>query len=243
MEMGGSHEDDRPKVAIMKEIESVMAVKVIILDFDGVIVESTPIKDKAFEILFQKYPQHLTQIMNYHLSHNAIVRFKKFKFITEKILKKKYTKALEKKLGNEFSQLVFNRIIRCPYVKGAQGFLNYFYKKIPLYLASVNPPKELNKILKARGLTKYFRGIYAVPWRKKDAILDILRKENAEPLETIFIGDSPEDYLAAKATNVVFIGRDRKKSFNGARIPIYKNFVGIKRFLLNEMADNDKRIR
>ena len=32
-------------------------VKVLIFDFDGVIVESNNIKDQAFEIIFKKYPK------------------------------------------------------------------------------------------------------------------------------------------------------------------------------------------
>ena len=68
-----------------------MFPKLILLDFDGVIIESVGIKDEAFEKLYQNYPKHLTQIMEYHLSHNATIRFIKFRYIVENILNEPYS--------------------------------------------------------------------------------------------------------------------------------------------------------
>lgn len=53
-------------------------IRAIVLDFDGVIVESLDIKTRAFRDLFSDYPQHLDKIMSYHLAHNAISRYIKF---------------------------------------------------------------------------------------------------------------------------------------------------------------------
>jgi phosphoglycolate phosphatase-like HAD superfamily hydrolase len=208
-----------------------MKIKTIILDFDGTIVESVGIKDWAFETLFKEYPDHLDEITKYHLSHNATVRFEKFKYITEHILKEKYTEDVERNLSRRFSELVFKQIVECPYVSGAEDFLNYFWGKIPLYLASASPAEELERILKARNLEKYFKKIYAIPWMKKDVIKDILNNENIPPEEAVFIGDAFEDYQAAQSTNVFFIGRDSNKSFYSAEIPVYNGLFDIKTFL------------
>lgn len=206
-------------------------MKVLILDFDGVIVESLPIKDRAFKILFKKYPEKLDEIVHYHLTHNATIRFEKFRYITKEILGQKFTKRVEKKLKNQFSNIVVSEVIHCPFVKGAKEFLQNFYKKVPMYLASVNPPKELRQILRARSILKYFRRIYAYPWTKKESIRDILRREKISAVEALFIGDSYEDYLAAKATKIMFIGRDSQRSFCQADIPIFKDFMGIMKLL------------
>jgi beta-phosphoglucomutase len=208
-----------------------MKIKAIILDFDGTIVESVGIKDWALETLFKKYPDHLDEIMKYHLSHNATVRFEKFRYIAEEILGQKYGREIERKLSDEFSKLVFERIVQCPYVLGAEEFLNCFWSKIPLYLISVSPAEELERILKARDLNKYFKKIYAIPWLKKDAIKEILNNENISGEEAVFIGDAFEDFQAAQSTNVFFIGRDSNKSFQDADIPIYKNMFEVKTLL------------
>jgi len=210
-----------------------MKIKVIILDFDGVIVESVGIKDRAFRKLFEAHPAYLDRIMEYHLSHNAIVRFEKFRYITENIIGREYNKKIEKELSVKFSELVFNAIVGCPYVRGATDFLNYFYGRVSIYLASMSPADELDRIVEARNLKKYFKKIYAVPWVKADVIKDIMMKEEAENKEIIFIGDSLEDYQSAQKMNVSFIGRDSKKSFDGAAIPIYKDLFEIKKVLIN----------
>lgn len=228
---GGNHKGDEREVIISEK----MRFKTVILDFDGTLVESVGIKDRAFEELFKDYPEHLDEIMSYHLAHNATVRFDKFIHITEKILARPYNKEMKKDLGERFSKAVFKGIVECPYVRGAEDFLNYFYDKIPLYLLSASPAQELDEIIKRRDLTKYFKKVYAIPWVKKDAIQDIVGRENLSSSQVVFIGDTAEDYQAAKETEAFFIGRDSKKSFNAADITIYKDFTEISRFLHNEI--------
>ncbi len=217
----------------------IMNIKTIILDFDGTIVESVGIKDRAFETLFREYPDHLDEIMKYHLSHNATVRFDKFRYIVEKILGQEYGGETERKLSEAFSKLVFERIVQCPYVRGAQEFLECFWGKIPLYLISVSPDEELERILKARDLNKYLKKIYAIPWVKKEAIQDILKSEKISSQEAVFIGDTFEDYQAARSAGVFFIGRDSHKSFHGADIPVYENMFDIKKFLVKTLTDGE----
>jgi phosphoglycolate phosphatase len=210
-----------------------MPFKVIILDFDGTIVESVGIKDAAFRELFKEYPWLLDDIMDYHLSQNATIRFEKFRHITENILKKQYTEEIAADLSDRFSQMVFQRIVSCAYVPGALDFMRYFQNKIPLFMISISPSDELERILRARNLKKYFKRIYADPWTKTDAIKDILSLERLSSTEAVFIGDSQEDCKASSETGVFFIGRDSGKSFHGADIQLSRNMLEIKRIIIN----------
>lgn len=208
-----------------------MPFKILLFDFDGVLVESVDIKDRAFETLFKDYPEHIEEIMDYHLSNNATVRYDKFRYITETILGQNYDKDTEKTLSEKFSSLVFTGIVECPYVKGAIELLDTYRDKLPIYLASRSPADELDKILDARSLKKYFKKVYAVPWIKTDAIQDITFRENISPEQIVFVGDSHEDFAAARATGAFFIGRDSGKSFFGAKIPIFKDLIEVQKFL------------
>ena len=208
-----------------------MRFKVIILDFDGTLIESVGIKDGAFKKLFKNYPKHLDKIMHYHLFHNATIRYEKFRYITEEILGQSYTEEDKEKLSKQFYDYVFDGIVKCSYVAGAEEFLNYFYAKIPLYIVSVSPADELKKIMDARGLRKYFKRIYAHPWLKKDAIQNIVLNENISNSNAVFIGDTLEDYKAANAGKIFFIARDSGGIFKKIDAPAYKNFVGIKNFV------------
>jgi len=203
-------------------------IRTIILDFDGTLVESVGIKDEAFHTLFSGYPEYLPAIMEYHLSHNATVRFEKFRHITENILIERYDDETKDRLSRRFSELVFRRIVECPFVEGAQDLLLFFYERLPVYLVSASPESELEKILELRNIRKYFTDIYAVPWKKSEAIRDILKGESGPRKETLFIGDAFEDYEAASTAGISFIGRDSGKSFKNAAVPVYKNLFEIK---------------
>lgn len=208
-----------------------MKFKVIIFDFDGVLLESVEIKDHAFKTLFKDYPEHLEEIMEYHFSNNATVRFDKFRYITEIILGKSYDKGTEKSLSKIFSDLVFRSLVECPFVNGAKEILDFFRDKIPIYIVSRSPADELEKILEIRKLKKYFKKIYAVPWLKPDAIRDIRERENITHEDIVFVGDSEEDFEAARSTCVFFIGRDSGKSFSEGSIPILKDMFEVRDFL------------
>ena len=136
----------------------------VILDFDGVVVESVGIKDDAFAELFKDFPGHAAAIMQYHRSNNATIRYEKFRHIYEDILDLLYTAEVSTRLGTQFSQMVFEKIVNCPFVNGAMEFLQEYRQKALLYLVSVNPSQELKAILEARGINQYFSEVYAHPW-------------------------------------------------------------------------------
>ena len=200
-----------------------MDIKTIILDFDGVLVESVGIKDGAFEILFKNFPLHLSEIMRYHRTHNATIRFEKFQYIYERILKREYSKELAAQLSEEFSRIVFQKVVACPGVPGDLEFLDYFNHRVPLYLATINPAEELERIIEGRNLQHFFKDVYTYPWRKVDALRNILKTENVRCDQAVFIGDSPEDYQAAQEAGVFFIGRFSDKLFHS--VGKYKTFL------------------
>ena len=209
---------------------TLLQYKVIILDFDGVLVESNAIKDKAFEALFALYPEHLPAILDYHRSH-AVIRFKKFRHIYEHILKRPYTPRIEAALNTSFSDFCVEAVIQSPEVKGARGFLEYFHGRIPLYLVSINPAEDLARILKARSLAGFFKKVYTTEGSKTGAIHDILRSENMRASQTVFIGDSSGDYQSARQAGVFFIGRQAQQDFKANDFPLFNNMSEILDFL------------
>jgi phosphoglycolate phosphatase-like HAD superfamily hydrolase len=206
-------------------------IKTIILDFDGVVVESLGIKTQAFRDLFHDYPRQLEQIMSYHLAHNSISRYTKFEYIVTRILDEPYDEARKQAMGTQFSQLVCRKVIECPYVPGAEEFLRYFSSRVPLYLASASPHDELEIILKARGIDRYFKKIFGFPHKKAEVFQAVLAAEKAAPEEAVYIGDSREDYTVARETGVLFIARENEESFDGLKVPIYRDMAGMKQYV------------
>jgi len=209
-----------------------LGIKAIILDFDGVMVESNKIKHKAFSEIFSDYPEHYEEMMKYHLAHNHVDRHKKFKYFIKNILGQQYTKEDGMALAERFARLTRKKIIAAPYVEGALDFVESFSKLYPLYIASATPLDELLIILKGRGLEKHFKGIYGAPMPKKRMFLDLIEKENFKPSEVLFIGDSPEDCQVAAESGLLFLARASEHKIDSRKAKSFKNMSEIMDYIL-----------
>lgn len=210
-------------------------IHAIFLDFDGVIVESVNLKTDSYQELFSRYPDHVDEILSYHLQHNALSRYIKFRHIYEKILNMPYSKEIEHELDEEFSKIVFRKVVSCPYVPGALEFLDYFVNTKPMFLVSATPEWELEKILLARNLRHFFRKAVGAPGRKTDHIHSILKSEQLQPSEVIYIGDMNEDLRIAKTLGIFFMGRKNTESFEDPGIVSYPDMNGIKTWIKNNL--------
>jgi phosphoglycolate phosphatase-like HAD superfamily hydrolase len=76
-------------------------------------------------------------------------------------------------------------------------------------------------ILQRRGLERYFQDVFGAPCKKEDALCEILAHEGKDASSTVFVGDAVNDWRAARAAGVRFIGRqlpgepDRFSSLEG----------------------------
>jgi len=182
-------------------------ISTIILDFDGVILESVSVKTEAFRTLFSFVPDHVDEIVQFHKDNGGMSRFDKFRYIYNNILKEDLTQKKFVELSEKFAAIVFKEVIKAPYVHGAQEFLETYYKKIPLYVVSATPEKELIQILQERGISHYFAKVFGAPRKKTDCISEVLTLTGSPPDSVIFVGDAKNDFEAAQATGVRFIGR------------------------------------
>ena len=198
-------------------------IKAIVFDFDGVILESAKIKTEAFADVVKDYPkQQAEAFVAYHMTHMGISRHVKFRYFIEEILKQPYCEETGQELADRFSDIVFSRIMECPYVPGAKEFLDRNYMKYDLYVASGTPEAELEQIIQERGLTKYFKQIYGTPMKKEEIIETICYKYGYGKEEMIFVGDAATDKNAACHTGLRFIGRNTEDNIDTFRDVVYK---------------------
>jgi HAD superfamily hydrolase (TIGR01549 family) len=185
-------------------------IAVIILDFDGVILESVDVKTEAFRKLFSSSPDHLREILAFHLENGGISRFDKFRYIYREILKKPLSEEVFERLCRRFADLVIDGVLSAPFVPGAQGFLDEMHHNLPLYIVSATPEEEIREIVRRRGLTPYFTGVFGSPGTKDAAIRNILAIEKVQPASALFVGDALNDLEAARVNGVRFAGRIRQ---------------------------------
>jgi HAD superfamily hydrolase (TIGR01549 family) len=193
-------------------------IRLIILDFDGVILESVEVKTEVFRSLFSFSPNEVDEIVSFHRQNGGMSRFDKFDYIYKNILKKPLTSQRKEELSDQFSTLVFEKILAAPFVLGAYEFLRKFHSSIPLYVVSATPEHELIQIISRRGLPSFFHGIYGSPQKKSDCIREIIEQSGIPPSAIVFVGDAENDYEAARSAGIRFIGRVKpgdKNRFEG----------------------------
>ena len=198
-------------------------IKAIVFDFDGVILESAKIKTEAFADVVKDYPkQQAEAFVAYHMIHMGISRHVKFRYFIEEILKQPYCEETEQELADRFSDIVFSRIMECPYVPGAKDFLDRNYRKYDLYVASGTPKAELEQIMEGRDLTQYFKQIYGTPMKKEEIVDVICHDYGYAKEEMVFVGDAATDKNAAYHTGLKFIGRNTEDNIDAFRDVAYR---------------------
>lgn len=182
-------------------------IKIIFLDFDGVILESVDVKGWAFGKLFASYPDHVDEIVAFHHANGGMSRFDKFRHIYDDILNETLTEKQFRKLCDTFSHLVFNRVLECPFVPGALEFLKQYHRTRTLYVISGTPHDEINAIVDRRKLRPYFQGVFGSPESKGNWTRKIMAELELPPERAMFVGDAMSDLDAAQDNGIRFIAR------------------------------------
>ena len=182
-------------------------MRAIIFDFDGVILDSVNIKTRAFARLFEEHgPDVVREAVEHHLAHGGVSRFRKFQHIHEHILRRPLSDAESKQLGEKFSTLVFDEVVKAAWIPGAPEFLHEQHTRYRCFVASGTPQEELVRIVELRQLTPYFAGVFGTPPTKEEISRSILAEHGLGAAEVVFIGDAMTDYAAAKECGLAFIG-------------------------------------
>lgn len=183
-------------------------IKAVIFDFDGVILDSADIKTVAFLELFDHRPDLQPAILAHHLDNLGVSRYDKFAWIYSELLGQPFSAEIRERLGRDFSSLVLEKVLACPFVPGAFETLQSLHPKMPLFVASGTPQEELDLIVEKRGLRKYFKEVWGSPHKKDAIIKDILGRYNLLPHEAVMVGDGASDYKAAVKTDLHFVARN-----------------------------------
>jgi len=183
------------------------SLRAMVLDFDGVVLESNQIKAEAFRRLFSDYPEHGDAIVKLHLAHGGMSRFEKFRIIYRDFLKKPLGDDEMERLNRALGNLVDGQLMVCPFVRGAEEFLKTMAPRYPLFIASGTPQEELRGQMKRRGIAGYFKAIYGSPRKKAQILKDLMAEFSLTPGEVLFIGDAIDDYHGAVEAGTPFIAR------------------------------------
>ena len=179
----------------------------IIFDFDGVLADSVDIKTQAFAELYNEYGEKVVdKVVEHHLANGGISRFQKFKLYHREYLDITLTQDKLIELGENFAEIVKQKVINAPYINGAYRFLKDYHNKYLMFICSGTPDEEIKEITERKGINVFFKGVYGSPRIKEIIIEEIISEFELKRDETIFVGDAITDYNAANSSKLSFLG-------------------------------------
>jgi len=186
----------------------------IIFDFDGVLADSMDIKTQAFKQMFAPFGTKIVEkVVEHHLKFGGLSRFEKFKYYYENFIDLPLSEEDMDELSKVFTELVLQKSIDAPWIVGAKEFLDSNYEDNDFFILSGTPQKELEILIKARNMEKYFKEVIGTPPEKPKSIKSIVERNYYEPPQTLYIGDSYSDWVDARTANINFLGLTKEEIF------------------------------
>ena len=191
-------------------------IKVVVFDFDGVILDTSFIKSSVFQDVFKKYPIFYERMWSFHLENKGTSRRVQFDYLVRNLLEEKGDVASKhiEKLMSQYKERVVFRLLKAQYIEGAYKAILYSSKKYTTYIVSNAPTSELHLILENKKIGKYFKDIFSSETgiNKSQALNQIINREETSPECLLFIGDTYKDQMSAKESSVKFAGIENDMS-------------------------------
>jgi HAD superfamily hydrolase (TIGR01549 family) len=197
-------------------------IKTIFWDFDGVIMDSMPVRDQGFQEVLKEFSKdQINQLLAYHKANGGLSRYVKFRYFFEQIRNEEISNEKVQELANSFSSIMLQKLKSPEYlISQTVDFIKQNHQNYTMFIVSGSDQSELREICKSVGIAKYFKGIFGSPTPKNTLVQNVIEKENINPSESILIGDSINDYEAAKVNDITFYG------FNNQDLkPLASNYI------------------
>lgn len=187
--------------------EPAAPIGAVAFDFDGVILESGEIKQRAFLDLFADHPALHGEILAHHRRNLGISRYDKIAWIHRRLIGRPLEAEELAAEGRRYSELVLEQVLACPLVAGAEELLRRLRGRALCFVVSATPQEELELIVERRRLRRYFDELRGAPGAKADILVDLMRRHALAPREVLMVGDGRSDYEAARQAGVAFVLR------------------------------------
>lgn len=187
--------------------------KNILWDFDGVIMDSMPVRNRGFELVLKDYPKEQVQeLMDFHLKNGGLSRYVKFRHFFEEIRKESITEHEIKSWSESFSKVMKSNLINSDLlIQDSLEFIKRVSNDYEMHIVSGSDGEELRFLCKENGISAYFDTINGSPTPKIELVKNIIEGKEYDLDSYILIGDSKNDYEAAQVNGISFAGYNNDK--------------------------------
>ena len=199
-----------------------MMIKNILFDFDGVIIDSMPIKTAGFRKIFEKYDAETVQpLLDFHNLNGGLSRYVKIKYFFEDVLGTPIEDADIMRYANRFSEIVKEELNNPEHlIAEVVQFIQDNQEKFNFHIVSGADEQELNYLCEQLNIAQYFKSIHGSPTHKNELVKQVMKENSYLKTETILIGDSINDLEAAEVNEIGFY------AYNNADLkPLTANYI------------------
>mgnify|MGYP001189737295 CR=1 FL=1 len=185
-----------------------MAVKVIVFDFDGTLIDSNQLKYNAFFELFPSDSLHkeiITDVLDEFIEKSRYVILREIlKRINRKTINEDDLDYRVHASAKKYNDIVVDGAKRCKEKSGAKEVLESLSKRYNLYLSSTTPETSLKDTVKHRNWEGFFCDIFGYPNDKTSVLFDIIKRESISPGNLLVVGDGKSDRDSADKASCKF---------------------------------------
>ena len=107
-------------------------IKNILFDFDGVILDSMPIRDYGFKRIFEDFKDNqISQLLDYHNENGGLSRYVKIKYFYNEILNKEILEEKINSYASAFSKIMKKELVNKKYlIVDTLEFIKNNFKKL-----------------------------------------------------------------------------------------------------------------
>lgn len=181
-------------------------IKVIFWDFDGVILDSNKIRDIGFEEVLKDFPkEEVNQLLSFHRQNGGLSRYLKFRYFFEEVRKEFVTSDDINQLAAKFSKIMLNSLKdKSLLIEETNHFIQENHLNYQMHIVSGSDQNELRELCRSLEIDHFFKSIHGSPTPKNDLVRMVIKKYNYDPAHGVLIGDSINDYEAAKKNRLQF---------------------------------------
>lgn len=178
----------------------------LVLDFDGVLVDSVGVKGTSFGAAVSGYPTPMVErFVAFHFANGGVDRRTKFAYFLTEIAGEPATDEKVQLLCDRFSACTEAGVITARAIAGADELLAEAPSDTRIAVLSATPEAELRRIIEARDWTRHVDLIIGTPARKPET-LRAWTVDCPDPGRRLYVGDAISDFAAARDAAWPFIG-------------------------------------
>lgn len=184
------------------------AYRSIFFDFDGVIADSHNVREQGFrDVLSEFAAADVERLIVYHRQNGGLSRYHKIRYFYENILGEDLPENIFLQKTEAFSAIMKQAMVSPDIlIPETIEMIRTMHGTYPMHVISGSDEQELRFICNALNISRFFESVRGSPVPKMELVPQELKAFSYEPAEVVFIGDAINDFEAADAQGIDFLG-------------------------------------